>query len=105
MNELEGKAALVTGASRGIGAAAAKELSTRGVSVMLAARTASGIEGVAEEIRNAGGEAEVITCDVSIYADVAAAVARCQEAFGRLDILVNNAGVIEPIARLADSDP
>ena len=105
MNELEGKAAIVTGASRGIGAAAARELASHGVAVLLAARSAGEIETVAEDIRGAGGRAEAVACDVSQYGDVAATVARCREAFGRLDILVNNAGVIEPISRLGDSDP
>jgi NAD(P)-dependent dehydrogenase (short-subunit alcohol dehydrogenase family) len=105
VEELKGKAAIVTGASRGIGAAAARELAGHGVSVLLAARTAGEIEAIAGEIREAGGTAEALTCDVARYEDMAAAVARCQAAFGALDILVNNAGVIEPIARLADSDP
>lgn len=105
MEELRGKAAIVTGASRGIGAATARELARNGVSVLLAARTAGEIETIAGEIREAGGQAEALTCDVSRYADLEAAVARCQAAFGSLDILVNNAGVIEPIALLTDSDP
>ncbi|NQV59823.1 MAG: SDR family oxidoreductase [Alphaproteobacteria bacterium] len=105
MNELAGKAAIVTGASRGIGAATARELAGRGVAVLLAARSLGEIKAVAEEICAAGGRAEALACDVSQYGDVAAAVARCQEAFGRLDILINNAGVIEPITRLGDSDP
>jgi len=105
MKELQGKTALVTGASRGIGAAAAQELAKLGVSVVLAARSAGDIEALAEDIRGAGGKAEAVVCDVVRYADVAAAVSRCQRAFGSLDILVNNAGVIEPIARLAESDP
>jgi 3-oxoacyl-[acyl-carrier protein] reductase len=105
MNELDGKAAIVTGASRGIGAATAREFAKRGAAVVLAARSLDEIEAIAGDIRGAGGRAEALACDVSQYGDVAAAVARCQEAFGRLDILVNNAGVIEPITRLGDSDP
>ncbi len=105
MSELEGKAAIVTGASRGIGAAAAWELAMQGVSVVLAARSADEIERIAGEIRAGGGQALAVACDVSRYRDVQAAVVRCVSDFGRLDILVNNAGVIEPIAHLADSDP
>lgn len=105
MQELAGRAAIVTGASRGIGAATARELAGHGVSVVLAARSVDDIETVAAEIRGAGGAAGAIVCDVSRYADVAAAVEYCQSAYGRVDIFVNNAGVIEPIARLADSDP
>ncbi len=105
MQELAGKAAIVTGASRGIGAAAAIELARHGVGVVLAARSLEKLEAVAGEIRGAGGAASAIACDVSRYSDVAAAVEHCQSRFGRLDILVNNAGVIDPIARLADSDP
>lgn len=104
-DELEGKAAIVTGASRGIGAETARELARRGVSVVLAARTQGEIEAVANDIRDAGGKALACVCDVSVYADVAHVVETCLSHFTKLDILVNNAGVIEPIARLADSDP
>ncbi len=102
---LNGKAAIVTGASRGIGAAAARMLAAAGASVLLAARSASGIEQVADDIRKLGGVAETITCDVSNYAQVSAMVARCKTAFGRVDILVNNAGLIEPVSRLGEADP
>ncbi len=105
MQDLDGKAAIVTGASRGIGAATALELAKHGVRVVLAARTLDEIEAVATVIREAGGTAVAVACDVSRYDDVVAAVTRCQEAFGGLDILVNNAGVIEPIGRLAEVDP
>jgi len=103
--DIRNKVALVTGASRGIGAAAAKELARQGVSVVLAARTLDGIQKVAMGIRRAGGAAEAVACDVSRYQDVFDAMERCLSSFGRLDILVNNAGIIEPISRLGDSDP
>ncbi|MEJ8574906.1 SDR family oxidoreductase [Microbaculum marinum] len=105
MSELAGQAAIITGASRGIGAAAARELAGRGVSVVLAARSSGDISGIADEIVAAGGKALAWTCDVSRYYDVADAVRICRSEFGRLDILLNNAGVIEPIARIAESDP
>ncbi len=105
MQELEGKAALVTGASRGIGAEAAKALAGAGVGVVLAARSEGQAAAVAEEIRGAGGRAEAVACDVARFDDMAAAVARTTDAFGGLDILVNNAGLIEPIARIDASDP
>ena len=102
---LEGKAAIVTGASRGIGAATARALADEGIAVLLLARSGGDIETHAAAIRQAGGRAEALTCDVADYQQVKKAVSRCREAFGRIDILVNNAGIIEPIARLADSDP
>ncbi len=105
MDDLAGKAAIITGASRGIGAATARHLAKNGVSVVLAARTLSDVEAIAQEINAAGGKAVACTCDVSKYADVAQAVEICLSHFSRLDILVNNAGLIEPIARLAESDP
>jgi len=105
MIELNGKVALITGASRGIGAATAIELASHGAKIVLAARTAKDIGAIADQIRAGGGEAEATVCDISDYGNVTAAVAKCQTAFGRLDILVNNAGVIEPIARIAESDP
>ncbi len=105
MKELNAKSAIITGASRGIGAATAREFAELGVNVLLVARTLSETEAIAAEIRNHGGKAEAIACDVSSYSDVAAAIERCKSAFGSVDILVNNAGLIEPIARLGDSDP
>ena len=106
MQELNGRSAIVTGASRGIGEAAARELARHGVGVLLAARSGDDVERIAGEIRDAGGRAEAALCDVARHEDVEAAVARCRDAFGdRVDILVNNAGLIDPVARLADSDP
>ncbi|WP_282610494.1 SDR family NAD(P)-dependent oxidoreductase [Pelagibius sp. Alg239-R121] len=105
MTDLTGKAAIITGASRGIGAAAARELATQGASVVLAARSHGEINAIAEEIRDQGGRAESVVCDVSHYRDLAKVIETCQRDFGSVDILVNNAGVIDPIARLADSDP
>lgn len=102
---LSGQAALITGASRGIGEAAARELAKEGVAVLLAARSAGDIERIATEINASGGRADAITCDVSRYSDVEAAVERCRSAFGRIDILVNNAGMIDPVARIDESDP
>jgi 3-oxoacyl-[acyl-carrier protein] reductase len=105
MSELDGKVAIVTGASRGIGAATAWELSRQGVAVVLAARSAGDIERIAGEIRAGAGKAIAVTCDVSRFEDLQNVVGRGVAEFGRLDILVNNAGVIEPIARLDESDP
>ena len=105
MTEFLGKAAIVTGASRGIGSATAEELSRLGAAVVLASRSLDSVRPIAEMIEHAGGRAEAMACDVREYDQVAAMVGRCRERFGSLDILVNNAGLIEPIARLADSDP
>ncbi len=105
MQELKAKTAIVTGASRGIGAAAARELAGHGVSVLLAARTLPETEAIAADIRRQGGTAQAIACDVSRRADVENTVETCRASFGCVDILVNNAGLIEPIARLGDSDP
>jgi len=100
--ELGGKTALITGASRGIGAAGARAMAEAGANVVLAARSGGEIEALAKEI---GGQARAVVCDVADYASVEGAVGVAVEAFGGLDILVSNAGVIDPIARLEDSDP
>jgi len=105
MFDLSGQVALITGASRGIGEAAARSLATHGACVVLAARSSGDIERIAEDIRSSGSRAAAVSCDVADFDDVDKAVGFAVETFGGLDILVNNAGVIEPIARLEASDP
>ena len=105
MAQLDGKVALVTGASRGLGEGATRALAAQGAAVMLLARDGAAVEAVAREIVAAGGRAEALACDVADYAAVERAAQTTRERLGGLDILVNNAGVIEPIADLATSDP
>lgn len=105
MGRLDGEVALVTGASRGLGAGVARAMADQGAAVMLVARDGAAVEAVAREIVASGGRAEALACDVSDYGAVASAVAATRERLGGLDLLVNNAGIIEPIADLATSDP
>jgi len=105
MSQLRGRVALVTGASRGIGAAAARTLADMGAAVVLTARSGEEIEAVAGEITAAGGRAMAIRADVAELAPLEAAAAAARGFFGPVDILVNNAGLIEPIGALAETDP
>jgi NADP-dependent 3-hydroxy acid dehydrogenase YdfG len=91
---LAGTAALVTGASSGIGAATAKALAGQGAAVALLARRADRLADLKAEIESAGGTALVVPGDVTDADQVAAAVDRTVAELGRLDILVNNAGLI-----------
>ena len=101
--ELQGKVALITGASRGIGAETARAFAAAGAKVAILARSEEAVADLAGEL---GPEvALAIPCDVSRYWEVEAAVEACVKAFGRLDVLVNNAGMLEPIVHLADADP
>lgn len=102
MTDLTGKVALITGASRGIGAEAARVFAAAGARVGITARGKDAIAELAGEI---GGAALAIPCDVSRYWEMAAAVDALIDTFGGLDILINNAGVVEPIAHLENSDP
>jgi NADP-dependent 3-hydroxy acid dehydrogenase YdfG len=105
MGQLTGMSVIVTGASRGIGAAAAKAMAAEGAALLLLARSADGITELAARLRRGGARAEAMTCDVAEWSQVQASVARAHEAFGRIDALVNNAGVIEPIGPLSALDP
>ncbi len=90
---LEGKAAVVTGASRGLGRAIAVELARRGARVFVNyAHDAAGANATVEAIRAAGGQAQACQADVSDYRAAEALIKAAVEAYGGLDILVNNAG-------------
>ena len=96
MSKLSGKVALVTGASKGIGAAIAKTLAKNGAAVVVNyASSKAGAERVVQSITDGGGRAVTVQGDVSKAAGAKAIVAAAITAFGRLDILVNNSGVYE----------
>ncbi|WP_306114785.1 MULTISPECIES: SDR family oxidoreductase [unclassified Roseovarius] len=99
---LQGKTVLITGASRGIGAATAREFAAAGANVALLARGRDAISALADEI---GAQAIAIPCDVSRHTEVEAAVQATVDQFGSLDVLIGNAGVIEPVAHLSTADP
>ena len=103
--DLSGTTAIVTGASRGIGEAAARHLARCGAHVVLAARSAGDIQRIAAEIGAEGARAEAVPTNVADDNAVAALVKAATDGTGRLDLLVNNAGLIDPIARITDSDP
>ena len=97
-----GKTVLITGASRGIGAATAQHLASLGANVVLTARSGDALEQIATQI---GPQAKAIACDVSDYDQVKSAVDLAFAHFGSLDILVNNAGLLAPVHRLAEFAP
>lgn len=89
---LAGQVALITGGGRGIGRAIAIAYAEAGASVCVTARTSSEIDQVVSEIKQAGGQAFAVTCDVSDRSSVESMIERTIAEFGRLDILLNNAG-------------
>ena len=91
--QLEGKVALITGASQGIGAATARLFAQAGAAVVLASRSEEELARNVEEIKANGGEALAVKTDVADAASVASLVKRTVEAYGRLDVAVNNAGI------------
>ena len=101
---LDGKVAIITGASRGIGAATARVFRQAGASVVLAARDGDALAGVAAEIEQAGGEALIVPTDVGDPASVEALVRTTLSTFGRLDVAFNNAGSGHMPTPLADLD-
>ena len=102
---LGGKVSLVTGGGRGIGRALAVAFAQAGADVCVAARSASEVQAVADEIRAAGGRAVDSVCDVRDYKQAERTVRQCRDELGALDILVNNAGGHAERRALIETDP
>ncbi|MFI6316772.1 SDR family oxidoreductase [Nonomuraea sp. NPDC050556] len=96
MKSLANRVAVVTGASSGIGAATARLLAAKGAKVALLARRTDRLDQLAQEIKEAGGEALAVTVDTTDAASVAAAAGQVRETFGPVDLVINNAGVMLP---------
>ena len=105
MNRLEGKVAVVTGASKGIGAGIAKALAKDGAAVVVNyASSKEGADAVVEAIKASGGKAIAVQGNVSVAAEAQALIDAAVSQFGRLDVLVNNSGVWEAAVELFTED-
>ena len=101
-NNIEGKVIVITGASSGLGEAAARHLSAQGAIVVLGARRTDRIQSLAEELNNKGGKALALHTDVAKREQVKALVDAAVQTYGRIDVLINNAGLMpqSPLDRL-----
>ena len=97
--------ALITGASRGIGAALALELAAAGAHVAAVARTVGGLEELDDKIKSAGGSATLVPLDVKDSDGIARLALALNERYGRLDVLIGNAGIIGPLSPLGHIEP
>ncbi len=102
MGLLDGRVAVISGASKGIGRALSLRFAREGAAVVCAARSADLVAATAAEIIGAGGRALAVTCDASLEEDVSRTVASGVSAFGRIDTLVNNAGDAGPTKPVQD---
>jgi NAD(P)-dependent dehydrogenase (short-subunit alcohol dehydrogenase family) len=102
---LDGRLALITGASRGIGAAVAKRFAEEGADLILVARTVGGLEEVDDAVRAAGRHATLVPLDLMDLDGIDRLGASLYERFGKLDILVGNAGMLGELCPLHQSDP
>ena len=93
MKELQGRTAIVTGASRGIGSQIARSLGREGMNIVLVARSAAGLEQVAAELGSAGQHAIAVPADLSDHSTLDRIVEATEEQFGAVDLLINNAGI------------
>src|SRR5471032_3321600 len=101
-SNIAGKVVVITGASSGLGAATARLLASRGAAVVMGARRVDKMAALAEEIRAAGGKAEIVATDVTNAAQVKELVATAVRVYRRIDVLINNAGLMA-IAPLSET--
>ncbi|MFN9560182.1 MAG: SDR family NAD(P)-dependent oxidoreductase, partial [Dolichospermum sp.] len=104
VSKLEGKVAIITGASSGIGEATAIALAAEGAKVVIAARRVERLEAVAKQIIDHGGQALSIVSDITDEAQAQNVIQKAHTEFGHIDILVNNAGISFP-GRIENADP
>ena len=107
MSKLQNKVAVVTGASKGIGASIAKHLAAEGASVVVNyASSKEGADKVVKEIEAQGGKAIAVHADVSKKADIVKLFAEAKKAYGKLDVVVNNAGIFEfaPVEEITEEN-
>ena len=102
MSDMQGKVALITGASSGIGRATGEAFAARGAKVVLAARRGDELAALTKEIETRGGAASFVVTDVAIAKDVERMVAQTMEKFGRLDYAVNNAAIEGKFAAITE---
>lgn len=105
MGKLAGKVALITGASRGIGAAVAEAYAREGAELILVARTVGGLEETDDRVKQAGGKASLVPMDLRQFEQIDKLGAFIYEKFGRLDVLVGNAAMLGPMGPLAHAEP
>lgn len=104
LQPLKDRIALITGTSRGIGAAVAKRFAAQGAHVILVARTVGGLEALDDEITSAGGKATLVAMDMADHDKIDQLGASIAQRFGKLDILVGNAGVLGDLTPLSHAD-
>src|SRR6187455_105111 len=102
---LADRIALVTGASRGIGAAVALELAQAGAHIVAVARTAGGLEELDDKIKAAGGTATLVPLDMKDFEGIARLALALNERYQRLDVLVGNAGILGTLSPLGHIEP
>lgn len=105
-SHIQGKIVVITGASSGLGEAAARHLSASGAKVVLGARRSDRIQTLAAQLNSAGGHALALATDVTKPTDVQALVDAARQAYGRVDVMINNAGLMpsSPLERLKIDD-
>ena len=103
-NQIHNKTIIITGASQGIGAATARHFARLGANLVLIARNFEKLKQLQTDIQENGGTAHIIQGDVANYSTLEKAVELATHTDGKIDALINNAGLIDPIAKLAESD-